>query len=169
MIIAMKYRFNNEDIKIIQKARRENRDKNVERRLRALELRAEGYTGKMIAEITGYNPWYVSKLAAKYHAGGIDAIVGNHYGGNRRNMTFEEEEKLLAQFIDEADGGHITDVAAIKAAYDKKVGHETGRGQIYYVLRRHGWRKKMPGSKHPKSATPEAVEASKKLTLESES
>ncbi len=168
MIIAMKYRFDEEEIQKIQAARRENRDKSVERRLRALELRAEGHTGKEIAEITGYNPWYVSKLAAKYHTGGLEAIVGSHYGGNRRNMSYEEEAAFLEQFIDEADGGRITDVSAIKDAYDKKIGHETGRGQIYYVLHRHGWRKKMPRSKHPKSADPEAVEASKKLTLESQ-
>ena len=168
MIIAMKYQFSEEDVRAIQAARRENRDKSVERRLRALELRAKGHTGKEIAEITGYNPWYVSKLAAKYHAGGMRAITGSHYGGNRRNMTFEEESVLLKQFIDDADGGQITDVSAIKAAYDKKVGHETGHGQIYYVLHRHGWTKKMPRSKHPKSADPEAVEASKKLTLESQ-
>lgn len=168
MIIAMKYHFDEEDIQAIQAARRENRDKNVERRLRALELRAEGHTGKEIAEITGYNPWYVSKLAAKYHSSGLAAITGNHYGGNRRNMTFEEESAFLEQFIDNADGGQITDVSTIKAAYDEKVGHETGHGQIYYVLHRHGWTKKMPRSKHPKSADPEAVEASKKLTPESQ-
>ena len=168
MIIVMKYRFEEEDIQAIQAARRENRDKNVERRLRALELWAEGHTGKEIAEITGYNPWYVSKLAAKYHAGGLEAIVGSHYGGNRRNMSFEEEASFLEQFIDDANGGRLTDVSAIKAAYDEKIGHETGHGQIYYVLHRHGWTKKMPRSKHPKSADPEAVEASKKLTLESQ-
>ena len=82
-------------------------------------------------------------------------------------MSYEEEEGFLSQFIDEADGGHITDVKAIKAAYDEKVGHETGHGQIYFVLHRHRWSKKLPRSKHPKSADPEAVEASKKLTLES--
>lgn len=164
----MKYRFKEEDIQAIQAARRENRDKNAERRLRALELRAEGYTGKEIAKITGYNPWYVSKLAAKYHAGGLEAILGKHYGGNRRNMSFEEESAFLEQFINDADGGRITDVSAIKAAYDEKIGHETGHGQIYYVLHRHGWRKKMPRSKHPKSADPDAVEAAKKLTLESQ-
>ena len=157
----MKYRFEEEDKQAIRDARRKNRDKNVERRLHALELRAEGRTGKEIAEITGYNPWYVSKLAAKYHAGGLEAITGNHYGGNRRNMSFEEEEAFLEQFVDDADGGRLTDVSVIKAAYDEKVGHKTGRGQIYYVLHRHGWGKKMPRSKHPKRAEPEAVEASK--------
>ncbi len=164
----MKYRFTEEEIVEIREARSQNRDKNVDRRLKALELRAEGCTGKEIAEITEYSPWYISKLAAKYHKGGIEAITENHYKGNRRNMTYEEEAELLAQFIDEADGGRITDVSAIKAAYDKKVGHETGHGQIYYVLHRHGWNKKLPRSKHPKSATPEAIEASKKLTPESE-
>lgn len=167
--LVMKYHFEEEDKQAIRDARRKNRDKNVERRLHALELRAKGHTGKEIAEITGYNSWYVSKLAAKYHAGGLEAITGSHYGGNRRNMSFEEEEAFLEQFVDDADGGRITDVSAIKAAYDEKVGHKTGNGQIYYVLHRHGWGKKLPRSKHPKSADPEAVEASKKLTLESQS
>ena len=165
MIIAMKYIFTEEDVAIIHKARQQNKDKNVERRLKALE----GHTSKEIAEITEYNTCYISKLAAKYHTGGIEAITGNHYGGNRRNMTYEEEAAFLAQFIDESDGGHITDVKTIKAVYDEKVGHETGHGQIYFVLHRHGWSKKLPRSKHPKSADPEAVEASKKLTTESQS
>ena len=167
MIIAMKYKFTEEDIAIIRKARRQNRNKNVERRLKALEMRAAGHTGKEIAEVTEYNSWYISKLAAKYHRGGIEAIVGNHYGGNHRLMSYEEEEAFLSQFIDEGDGGHITDVKAIKAAYEEKIGHKTGHGQIYFVLHRHGWTKKLPRSRHPKSADPEAVEASKKLTLES--
>ena len=163
----MKYVFTAEEIVEIQESRRRNRDKNVERRLKALELKAAGHTGQEIAEMTGYNSGYISKLAAKYRKGGIEAIIGNHYGGNRRNMTYEEEEEFLAQFINEADGGHITDVLAIKAAYDEKIGHETGHGQIYYVLHRHGWSKKLPRSKHPKSATPEVIDASKKITPES--
>ncbi len=163
----MNYHFTAEELAEIQEGRRQNRDKNVDRRLKALELKAAGHTGQEIAEITGYNAGYISKLAAKYRNGGIEAITGNHYGGNRRNMTYEEEREFLAQFINEADGGHITDVSAIKAAYDEKIGHETGHGQIYYVLHRHGWSKKLPRSKHPKSAAPEAIDASKKLTPES--
>ena len=163
----MRYVFTEEEIAEIQETRRKNRDKNVDRRLKALELKAAGRTGQEIAKMTDYNPGYISKLAAKYRKGGIEAITGNHYGGNRRNMTYEEEAELLEQFIDAAEGGHITDVSAIKTAYDEKIGHETGHGQIYYVLHRHGWSKKLPRSKHPKSAAPEAIEASKKLTLES--
>ena len=163
----MRYVFSEEEIAEIQEARHKNRDKSVDRRLKALELKAAGRSGQEIAELTDYHPGYISKLAAKYRKGGIEAITGNHYGGNRRNMTYEEEAELLEQFIDVADGGHITDVSAIKAAYDEKIGHETGHGQIYNVLHRHGWSKKLPRSKHPKSATPEAIDASKKLTPES--
>ena len=163
----MKYVFSAEEIAEIQEARRKNRDKNEDRRLKALELKAEERTGQEIAEMTGYNSGYITKLAAKYRKGGIEAITGNHYGGNCRNMTYEEEAELLEQFIHTAEGGHITDVSAIKTAYDEKIGHETGHGQIYYVLHRHGWSKKLPRSKHPKSATPEVIDASKKLTPES--
>lgn len=167
MIMAKKYEISEEELEALRTAQRETRDKNVDKRLRALILHAEGNTGKQVSEKTGYNQKYLYELYRKYRSGGIEAITGQHYGGNRRNMTYEEESELLAQFIDEADGGHITDVRAIKAAYDEKVGHETGHGQIYYVLHRHGWTKKLPRSKHPKSATPEAIGASKKLTPES--
>lgn len=165
--MAKKYEISEEGLNELRQARRVNRDKNVDRRLRALILHAEGNTGRRVSELTGYNGKYLYELYRKYLTGGIAAITGNHYGGNRRLMSYEEEEIFLSQFINEADGGHITDVKAIKAAYDEKVVHETRHGQIYFVLHRHGWSKKLPRSRHPKSADPEAVEASKKLTLES--
>ena len=52
--------------------------------------------------------------------------------------------------------------------FDEKLGKDTGRVYIYMLLERHGWRKIMPRSKHPQKASDEAIEASKKLTLESE-
>lgn len=165
--MAKKYEIDAEKIEELRRARKANRDKGIDRRLQALILYGEGHTGKEISAVTGYSRQYLYKLYRKYLSNGLEAITGNHYRGNRRNMSFEEEAAFLEQFIDEADGGRITDVSAIKAAYDRKIGHETGHGQIYYVLHRHGWSKKMPRSKHPKSADPEAVEASKKLTLES--
>ncbi|WP_414153386.1 winged helix-turn-helix domain-containing protein [Peptoniphilus sp.] len=37
---------------------------------------------------------------------------------------------------------------------------------MYRVLKRHGFRKIMPRSKHPKKASKEVIETSKKLTAE---
>ena len=126
-----------------------------------------GKSAKAISEVTGYHPAYISQLMAKYREGGLKAITENHYGGNRRNMSFEEEDALLEPFRQKASQGQVIEVTEIKAAYEAAVGHTIGGSQIYYVLRRHGWRKIMPRSRHPKKASDEAIEASKKLTAKS--
>ena len=63
----------------------------------------------------------------------------------------------------------MVSVRDIETAYQEAVGHSIGTGQIYYVLRRHGWRKIMPRSRHPKKASEEVIETSKKLKPESAS
>ena len=158
-----KYIFTAKDLEIISKARKENKDKRAELRLHALQLRAEGKRSKEIAKVVGISAPYVSQLAAKYFAGGIEAIAENHYGGNRRNMSVEEEAQILQPFYERAEKGEIIEISEIKQAYQEKVDHKVSETQIYYVLKRHGWRKIMPRSRHPKKATPEAIEASKKL------
>ena len=161
--MAKKYEISEEGLNELREARRTNRDKSVERRLHALILHAEGNTGKRVSELTGYNEKYLYELYRKYLSGGIEAITGNHYGGNRRNMSVEEEEAILKPFYERAEKGEIIEVSEIEQAYQKKVDHKICSGQIYLVLRRHGWRKIMPRSRHPKKAKPEAIEASKKL------
>lgn len=125
--MATKYQITSAQKEEIELARKANRDKRTEAKLKVLFMRAEGEDSKKISEVTGFHSAYVSTIVSKYIHGGIEAITCKHYGGNRRNMTYEEEATFLAQFIDEADGGHITDVKAIKAAYDKKVGHRNQR------------------------------------------
>ena len=78
-------------------------------------------------------------------------------------MSFAEEEQLLAPFREQTEKGELVEVSAIEAAYRETVGHSIGTSQIYYVLHRHGWRKVMPRRKHPKKATEEVIETSKKL------
>lgn len=160
-----KYTFSEKDLEIISKARKKNKDKRAEFRLHALQLRAEGKQSKEIAKEIGISAPYISQLSAKYFKGGIEAISGNHYGGNRRNMSYEEEEAILKPFYEKAERGQIVEISEIKAAYQEKVDHKISEVQIYRVLHRHGWRKIMPRSRHPKKASPEAIEASKKLNI----
>ncbi len=155
--MKMKHRYSEEDQEIIKAARKVNRDKQMERRLEAIELQAAGKKAKEISEITGYHPAYISQLMAKYRDGGIEAITRNHHGGNRRNMSFAEEAELLEPFRQRTSQGQRIKVSEIKAVYEKTVGHAIGGSQIYYVLRRHGWRKVMPRSKHPKKASDETI------------
>lgn len=79
-------------------------------------------------------------------------------------MSKEEEELILKPFYETAEKGELIEVAEINKAYQGKVDHKVGEKQIYRVLHRHGWRKIMPRSRHPKKATEEAIEASKKLS-----
>ena len=157
------YRYSEEDLVKIMAARKRNKDKRAERRLYALELRAEGKSAEEVSTATGFHKAYISQLTAKYRSGGIEAITGNHYGGNRRNMSAEEEAALMEPFQAEAEKGQIVEVSKIKAQYEEAVGHSIGGSQIYYVLKRNGWRKVMPRSKHPKKASEEVIATSKKL------
>ena len=165
----MKYAFSEEDKNAIKEARKKTRDKQQDRRLEVLELRCEGMTQKEIAEKTGFHRSHVSNLIKKYFEEGMGSIAEKHYVGNRKNMSYEEEEKLLAPFKEKANKGELVEVSAIEAVYREAVGHSIGTAQIYYVLHRHGWRKVMPRSRHPKKASDEVIETSKKLTHESKS
>ncbi len=165
MEVEKKYYINAEQKAELEAARKANKDKNIDKRLKALILRAEGKKNAEIAKETEYHEAYVSKLVSLYCNRGLGSIVDNHYAGNRRNMSFTEEEALLCEYKKKAEEGQIIEVSEIKKAYEEKVGHRIGKGQIYYVLKRHGWRKVMPRSKHPNKASDEAIEASKKLTM----
>ena len=161
--MAKSYEISQSQLLEIEAARKKNRNKNVERRLYVLVMRAEGKSLEEISEKTGYHISTASKLIARYMRDGISAIAENHYKGNRRNMSFEEEAAILAPFIERAERGEMVDIKEIAAAYQKAVPHKVSDTQIYYVLHRHGWRKIMPRSRHPRKASEEAIDASKKL------
>ena len=160
----MKYKFSAEDYEQIKSARERNRDKQTDKRLQVLEMRCEGKTQQEISEKTGFHRSHVSNLIRQYFEKGLDSIAKKQYRGNRRNLSYADEEVLLAPFKEQAEKGELVEVSAIAAAYREAVGHSIGSGQIYYVLRRHGWRKVMPRSKHPKKASEEVIETSKKLS-----
>ena len=141
----------------IEEYRRKNRDKNKERRLKALVLHAQGMKHEEIAEKTDFASSYVGDLVSKYCNYGLFAIVGNHYRGNRRKLSVAEEKALLEPFVETAAAGQIVEIGDIKRAYEEKTGCslENNHGQIYRVLKRHGWRKVMPRSEHPDKASDE--------------
>lgn len=160
----MAYVFTDDQLEEIKKARKENRDKRIEKRLEALQLRAEGKKNKEISDKTGFHIQYITVLVSRYKKEGINGIIANNYRGNHRNLSYAEEEALLEPFRKDAEAGKMVSIKDIEAKYIEAVGHTIGTSQIYYVLHRHNWRKIMPRSKHPKKASEEAIAASKKLT-----
>lgn len=152
--------------KKIADMRKKITDKRVDKRLWAVQLRGEGMRNPKIAKKLDTSAKVVSRWVSAYCKGGIEALLGGKFGGNRRNMSLEEEAQLLTEFETRAKNGQLVETCEIKQAYEERVGHSIGGGQIYRVLHRHGWRKVLPRSQHPNKADDEAIEASKKLTPE---
>lgn len=164
--MAKTYKISAENAAEIKKVRKTIINKKVDKRLYAVQLRGEGLTNHEIADKLDTSAKTVSHWVSAYiNKGGINALLPKERVGTHRNLSFKEEEELLDSFSKQAEAGQIVDLNGLKAAYIEKVGHSIGGSQIYRVLKRHGWRKVMPRSKHPKKASEEAIEASKKLKL----
>ena len=99
---------------------------------------------------------------SQFKRDGLEEFMRMKYTGHHRNMTYEEEQAILDRFNEQAEAGHIITVKEIKAAFDEKLGRDTGRGYIYMLLARHKWRKIKPRPKHPERASDEEIAASKK-------
>ena len=76
--------------------------------------------------------------------------------------TFGENEVLKGIDLT-VEKGEMVAISEIAKAYQSAVDHPVSNGQIYFVLRRHKWRKVMPRSRHPQKASEEEIAASKKL------
>ena len=147
----------------IVEAEKKTTDKRVSKKLSILLLR---FSGKSLAETAKQMNCSIStvrRLIAEYHRDGLAEYMRSKYAGNHRSLSIEEENEILSSFEKKADAGQIITVQDIKRAFDERIGKNTGRGYIYMLLKRHGWRKVMPRARHPKKADDEAIEASKKL------
>ena len=97
---------------------------------------------------------------------GIDYFLKEQRrGGNRRKLTNKQEEEILNKFRPQAEKGKVIALAKIKAEYEKVRGEEVANSTFYDFLNRHDWRRVMPRGAHPKKASEEDIEASKKLTI----
>jgi transposase len=162
------HQFTGEQLREVENLQKITKNASLYKKLEVLRLRMEGYCNAEIAKITKYSKSRVSALCCIYANAGISYFKEEQRkGGNRRNISYEEEREMLAEFEDAANKGQLITIGEIKVAYDKKCGHETGSGTIYRLMARHKWRKVMPRSRHPKKASDEEILSSKKLTLES--
>jgi transposase len=162
------YEITETDAKQLRERMKETTDKWSYRRLLIVALRGEGKTDQEIAEVVETHPDVVRKLTKRYVTEGIDALAAERRkGGNHRNISHAEEEEFLGQFKESAQKGQIIATEAIAQAYDNRTGKShISKSTMYYLLHKLGWRKVMPRSKHLEKASEEAIDASKKLTIE---
>ena len=166
MEMAKAYKISEEQVQELKKHRKQNKDKNVEKRLKAVQLRGEGMENEEVSKIVEAHPKVVSRWFCQYAKNGVNALLKGERPGNHRNMTLEEESDLISKFKKKAEKGQCVTVKEIKSAYCEKIGRKCGSGQIYRVLERQEWRKVVPRKAHPNKAAEAEIEASKKLTFE---
>lgn len=136
---------------------------HVGKRLLVLKLVIlDGMENLSAGKIVGLHYTSVSRIVNRYRVQGIEAIVGVRHNHGNRYMTREGEAEFLRKFSTLAEAGQIIEVTQIHRAYEEAVGHPVTRAAIYYLLKRHHWRKVMPRSKHPQKASDEEIDAYKK-------
>jgi len=153
-----------EEFEQIKAARKANKNKRVEKLLEVLALRYEGKSNREISERTGYNERYVTMLLIKYRKQGLAEFIRIKQTSHHRKIAESEETVILEQCSELADQGKVLTAADIRRVFDEALGEKTNPDYIYKLLKRHGWRKVMPRARHPKAASKEEQNSSKKLT-----
>lgn len=147
----------------IKEAAKKNKNKRVDKKLQVLIMRHENKGNEEISVRTGYNVRYITTLMGQYKKQGLEEFIRIKQTSHNRNLSVEQEAKVLARFEEEADAGHELTVGEIRQGLESELGRETTAAYVYRVLQRHGWRKVMPRPKHPKAAGKEEQDSSKKL------
>ena len=76
----------------------------------------------------------------------------SHWGGRRRSLlSVEREEAFLAQWKARAERGELVVISPLQAALTQELGRPVRSSVVYRLLKRHGWRKVAPDTRHPKS------------------
>jgi transposase len=121
------------------------------RRVLCVWLRAAlGMPAIEIATVLGWSTGSVHNLHSRYLREGASALVGSGRGGRRWAwLTVGEEEELLAAFAHPAEQGGITEISAVQAALEQRVGQAVAKSTVYRLVARWGWRKLVPRPFHP--------------------
>jgi transposase len=75
------------------------------------------------------------------------------WGGRRRElMSKEEEREFLLPWVEQAQSGGVVVTSPIRAALAQRLERKkVAASVVYRLLKRHGWRKLAPDTRHPKS------------------
>ena len=122
-------------------------------RIQCVLLRATlDCTASEIAQVLGWAVVTVHITHSRWAKEGQSLFDLKGKGGRRhQHLTEEQEAKVLAPFLAQADTGNVLKVADIQTAYEARVGKAVPNSTIYRLLGRHGWRKIAPRPRHPKA------------------
>ena len=144
----------------VLKAIKENKNKLIDKRLKVIKMRYEGFRDCEIGEKLGYHRKRVSQIVSEFLEEGIEKFSQNQYGGNSQKLSYEAEEEFLKEYTENAENGHILTVSDMWKNFTQTRTDITLTG-FYLLLRRHKWRKIKPRGRHPKKASEADIDTAK--------
>lgn len=122
-------------------------------RIQCVLIRATlGSSAAQIAQLLGWSTATVHVMHSRWAKEGESIFDVRARGGRHHQyLTPEQEQELLAPFVERAQAGGMLTVTEVQQAYQERSGKEVARSTIYRLLGRHGWRKVVPRPRHPKA------------------
>lgn len=122
-------------------------------RIQCVLIRATlGSSAVEIAQLLGWSTATVHVMHSRWAKEGESIFDVRARGGRHHQyLTPEQEQELLAPFVERAQAGGMLTVTEVQQAYRERSGKEVARSTIYRLLGRHGWRKVVPRPRHPKA------------------
>lgn len=122
-------------------------------RIQCVWLRATlSLNSAQIAQALGWQASSVRHVQARYLRQGEAALCDKPRPGRPRALlSTEEEQALLAPFVEKAKQGEVVVAAPVRQAYEEKLGRPVHPSVIYRALHRQGWRKVQPRPRHPQA------------------
>lgn len=104
-----------------------------------------------ISPLVNLSTQSIYKIVEGYNKSGISSVSCKPRGGRHRFLLSTEQEAHLLQSIEQkAAKGLIKTAEDIRSLVESKVGKEVSDDYIWDLLKRNGWKKKMPRPYHPK-------------------
>ena len=122
-------------------------------RVQCIWLRATlGLNSNQIAQALGWQASSVRHVQARYLREGEETLRDRPRGGRyHAHLTREEEQELLAPFVEKAQRGEVIIAAPVQQAYQEHLGYPVHASIVYRALHRQGWRKVQPRPQPPKT------------------
>jgi len=114
----------------------------------------------------GLNKSKIYRIVQSYNKYGVKCRENKQWGGRRdatSYLTIEEEKKLMDSLRIKASKGLLLTAGDIRKQVELKVGKKVSDDYLWDLFKRHGWSKKSPLPKHPKSNPAKHKEFKKNL------
>jgi len=130
--MTYKDKFNSKQRSIIRHWKSKIKDVKLYRKLEVLDYAAKGLSLKEICHLTDYSKSRISELVNEFIQSGIGYFLQEHRkGGNRHNLTDNQEKAIVAKFECLAKNGKVASLNDVKKEYSRVFGKEVANSTFY--------------------------------------